>query len=246
MDVKCVACKLLFTGNSKITITFCGHPFDTEYLSKWLETQNCCPECRKPCKEDQMIKICFSRSREASISFQNTPDVIHSASLIHWAALLGLIEEYQTQCMLFVENMSPKTIDGSTPLHYAASNGHSELCKIIMKWIGEKQEEKNPQNVDGNTPLHFAANGGYLETLQILMNEVEEKNPRNNDGYTPLHLAAETGNLEIVKLIINQVPDVLYRMFYGREPKAINFVVETGHMEILYMIIQHIKSHQFI
>ena len=78
------------------------------------------------------------------------------------------------------------------------------------------------------------------------MNEVEEKNPRNNDGYTPLHLAAEKGNLEIVKLIINQVPDVLYRMFYGRESKAINFVGETGRLEILYMIIQHIKSHQFI
>ena len=78
MDIKCVACKLLFTGNSgncKITITFCGHPFDTEFLINWLKTQNSCPECRKPCKEDQMIEICFSRSREARISFQNTPDI---------------------------------------------------------------------------------------------------------------------------------------------------------------------------
>ena len=245
MDIKCVACKLLFTGNSgncKITITFCGHPFDTEFLVNWLKTQNNCPECRKPCKEDQMIEICFSRSREARISFQNTPDIFESSSLLHWAAFYNQIEEYQRNCKFFVENMSPTTIDGSTPLHYAASLGHSEMCKIIFTWI----EEKNPRNVDGNAPLHFAANGGYTETLKILMNEVEEKNPRNNEGYTPLHLAAEQGNLEMVKLIMTQVPDVLYKMVHGKEPKAINFVVETGHVEILQMIIQHIKRHQFV
>ena len=65
---------------------------------------------------------------------------VHSCPLANYKLLFQMI----TQCMLFVENMSPRTIDGSTPLHYAASNGHSELCKIIMNWIEEKEEEKNP------------------------------------------------------------------------------------------------------
>ena len=103
-------------------------------------------------------------------------------------------------------------------------------------------DEKNPKNEDGNTPLHFAANSGYSGTIQILMNEVEEKKTKNNDGYTPLYLAAEKGNLEMVKLIMNQVPEVLHKMFYGKKPKAINFVVESGHLENLNMI----EKHQFI
>jgi ankyrin repeat protein len=224
MDIKCAACMKSFTRNCKISTTFCGHPFHTEFLINWLKTQNNCPKCKKPCTDNLMINIYFSRSGEARIGFQSTIDVVQSAlqSPLHLAALYGQIEEYQRFCREFIENMSPRTVDGSMPLHFAASNGHSEICRIIMNMI----DEKNPKNEDGNTPLHFAANSGYSGTIQILMNEVEEKKPKNNDGYTPLHLAAEKGNLEMVKLIMNQVPEVLHKMFHGKEPKAWYFVTK--------------------
>ena len=246
MDMKCTECKLLFTRNCKITIMFYGHPFHTDFSMKLLKTHNRCPHCKNTCLDFQLIEIHFSRPKKAIIGFQNSVDVVHSATDLHWLALYGQTNLYLFTCMNSCENKSPRTVDGSTPLHYAASNGHLEMCRIILDLKDDMIDEKNPKNVDGNTPLHFAAKVGCSKTLQILMNEVEEKNPKNNDGFTPLHLAAEKGNLEMVKLIMNQVPNVIEKMFYGNEPKAINFVVDSGHIEILNMIICHVESQKIV
>jgi predicted nicotinamide N-methyase len=54
----------------------------------------------------------------------------------------------------------------TTPLHYAAANGHTGVVQLL-KQCGADPMAVNPQQ---NTPLHWAAANGHLETVRILLN----------------------------------------------------------------------------
>ena len=73
---------------------------------------------------------------------------------------------------------------GWTPLHFAAQQGYSEVCKVLL----ENQAEKNPKNNKGWTPLHCAAQKGKLNVCKTLIEAGLEVNSINNKGETPLKL----------------------------------------------------------
>jgi ankyrin repeat protein len=106
-------------------------------------------------------------------------------------------------CRFIVENNPGKiALDntsswwhGWTPLHTAAFKGHSEIYKIIMEVVADK----NPV-VQGFSPLHLAAIEGKLEMCRLILENVNDKNPVDNNGKTPKDIAKEYNELEIVKL----------------------------------------------
>ena len=93
--------------------------------------------------------------------------------------------------------------DGSSPLHFAAYNGHLEVCKLIMDNI----TDKNPTNMEGETPFHFAAKKGQLAVCQFMLENLSDKNPRDRVGITPLHHSAQYGHVELCKLIMENLVD---------------------------------------
>ena len=66
--------------------------------------------------------------------------------------------------------------NGSTPLHLAAQEGHSSICRLIM----HQMVDKNPANGFGITPLHYAAEEGHIAVCRLLIWQVEDKNPPDN------------------------------------------------------------------
>ena len=89
---------------------------------------------------------------------------------------------------MILENLAeknPAAKNGDTPFHYAAKNGHLDICKAICKLI----QNKNPANLDGNTPLHFAAANGHLEICKYLIENGGNKYLENQKGFTPYYLA---------------------------------------------------------
>ena len=61
MNSACSTCFETFTSISDISTTPCGHVFHTYCIEKWLKNgRNFCPQCRKVCKTDQIIKLYFS------------------------------------------------------------------------------------------------------------------------------------------------------------------------------------------
>ena len=124
---------------------------------------------------------------------------------------------------------------GRTPLHWAASNGHFEVCKLII----DGTSNKNPAEIeyDGNTPLHFAATYGHLEVCQLIMNNVTDKNPANwSEGKTPLHLAARDGEIEVVQYFVGCLIEknptnqngltVMHLAAFGGQLDIINYYLE--------------------
>ena len=68
-----------------------------------------------------------------------------------------------------VEDKSgPKDAAGRTPLHCAASRGHTDICKIILDQV----DDVNPLDKDGNTPLSLAAEFDHKETCALLRSKI--------------------------------------------------------------------------
>ena len=68
-----------------------------------------------------------------------------------------------------LQEKNPRNSRGETPLHYAAENGHFEVCKLIIEWV----DDKSPRNDNGITPLQKAKSKGHLEIYRFIMEKIE-------------------------------------------------------------------------
>ena len=63
MNIACSTCLESFTSKSDISTTPCGHVFHTHCIEEWLKNgQKNCPQCRKTCRQNQILKLYFSQS----------------------------------------------------------------------------------------------------------------------------------------------------------------------------------------
>ncbi|KAJ6674141.1 ANKYRIN REPEAT FAMILY PROTEIN [Salix viminalis] len=93
-------------------------------------------------------------------------------------------------------------IDGlTTSLHVAASGGHTDIVKEILKARLDFAWKKDLQ---GCTPLHLCCKKGHLEvTRELLRFEAELSSLEDNDGRTPLHWAAIKGRVNVIDEILS-------------------------------------------
>ena len=62
---------------------------------------------------------------------------------------------------------NPVNNGGSTPLDWAAFNGHSEVCKVLL----EIKVDKNPTNNAGRTPLYYASENGHSVICKYIIDK---------------------------------------------------------------------------
>ena len=93
---------------------------------------------------------------------------------------------------------NPSDNSGKIPLHYAAKNGHLDICKLIYENINNKSQSDN----FGQTPLHYAAENGHLDICKLIYENIDNKNPRDNSNKTPIDLAASKKRWPVVRFLI--------------------------------------------
>ena len=65
INITCSTCLESFTSGCDISTTPCGHVFHTGCITRWLDGNNNCSQCRKDCEIGQIIKLYFSESQSA-------------------------------------------------------------------------------------------------------------------------------------------------------------------------------------
>jgi len=82
--------------------------------------------------------------------------------------------------------LEAKDIDGNTPLHWAARQGHVEIVRLLCDQRADVEARDN----DEWRPLHWAAYCGHITVVKELIEERNaEINARINDGCSALSLA---------------------------------------------------------
>lgn len=76
-------------------------------------------------------------------------------------------------------------LDGTTPLHLAAMNGHASVCEVLIR----NGADAEAATCDGDTPLHFGAKNGEEEVVRLLLSSGAARGARNRSGKTPKQVA---------------------------------------------------------
>ncbi|KAK7423870.1 hypothetical protein QQX98_000741 [Neonectria punicea] len=74
--------------------------------------------------------------------------------------------------------ISPALVNGSQPVHSAASRGTAEHVKILL----DNGAPVNTRNKDGRTPLHWAANGSCWDSVELLLDQGADASTRSDES----------------------------------------------------------------
>ena len=87
---------------------------------------------------------------------------------------------------------------GETYLHWAAFNGHVNICKSLEA----KGADIHLCTSNGGSALYWAAYNGHLDTVKYLISKGAAVDKQNNDGDTALHDAARKGRASVVDFLL--------------------------------------------
>ncbi|XP_050675946.1 ankyrin repeat domain-containing protein 39-like isoform X1 [Leptidea sinapis] len=94
---------------------------------------------------------------------------------------------------------------GYTALHYAARNGHLEICKFLL----ENGALIDITTKSGKaTPLHKASAAGKISTVRYLIESGANLQVKDDDGKTILHKAVEGKHIHLIETLLAACPQL--------------------------------------
>jgi len=159
-----------------------------------------------------------------------------------------------------------KTENGTTPLIRAASKGHAEIVKILLKrggdpyianWYGNAlhcaaeagecstilaliQHGVDPdiRSELGRTALNCTVDHNHAKAAETLIANGADSDARDSPGCTVLHRAVRENALEIVDLLLTKsLIDVDVRETFGNNT-ALHFAVRDGNSLLIHKLLQ--------
>jgi ankyrin repeat protein len=110
--------------------------------------------------------------------------------------MLAALKGQQDVVMKLIARDADINKPGWAPLHYAATNGHVAIMKVLL----EKHAFIDAQSPNGTTPLMMAAMYGSSEAVKLLVDEGADQAMKNQQGMTALDFAkkANRGDAALV------------------------------------------------
>ena len=121
---------------------------------------------------------------------------------LHCASFFGIVELVTVLIHGEGYQVDQQDCTGSTPLAWAASNGHEGVVKILLE---HKNVDPNRLDKCGRTPLGWAAIEGHEAVVRLLLKREDvdpDRQDRNGEG--PLGWAAIKGHEGVIKLLLER------------------------------------------
>lgn len=99
----------------------------------------------------------------------------------------------------------PAGASGYTPLHYAAREGHLDVCELLLS-LGADVNATTTSG--GATALHRAAFTGQLRIVQLLLQAGAAPAAQDTDGQTALHKAEQQGHAAVAAALRAACPSL--------------------------------------
>ena len=155
--------------------------------------------CEHFCKNHE--HICGGHSVS---NLNQTLDELDFERGIWYAAQFGDFEKVQKLIRNGVD-VDLRDSAGYTSLHYAARNGHLNICKLLL----ENKADIDAVTRSGRaTALHRACSAGHVKIVKYLVEQKADGKLIDGDGKTVLHRAAEVNNFEICQTITSTYPEL--------------------------------------
>ena len=109
------------------------------------------------------------------------------------------VEEFIRDCKadLPIQLVDRRGPNGYTPMHEAASIGHSKVLQVLLKYNADPNCWANYKY----TPLHLAASGGHVHCVRVLLANNADIANTDEYGKTPIQTAELNYKRDVVKLL---------------------------------------------
>ena len=151
---------------------------------------------------------------------------------IHDAAESGDLEKVTALLAADPSLVNANDEHGTTPLFKAASEGHSEVVKLLL----DKGASVDAKADTGVTPLLLASQNGHLEVVKLLLGKGAAIDTKAKNGAYSLFLAAEDGHLDVVELLLDKGAEINAKGYTGATPLLI--AAKTDHPEVAKVLLE--------
>ena len=127
-----------------------------------------------------------------------------------------------------------KTKTGKNCLHIAASNGHLNLCKVLIK---KYYIDVNLTDNDGFTALYYSIQNNRYELVKLLAENGADIHVKAETGINCLHIAAFRGHLSLCKYLIDK-HNFDVHMTDNMGLTALHFSTIKGSYEVIKFLIE--------
>ena len=140
-----------------------------------------------------------SQQRSYSVQKSTPPARSLDKADIYTASRAGHLTQVQDLIKHHTSTVNVRDEHSSTPLHYAAGNGHLPVVTFLIS----QKAFKNNRNSQGMTPLLNAVANGHLDIVKYLISERAFTFVLDNEGNGPLHLAAKHNHPKILEWLLS-------------------------------------------
>jgi len=103
---------------------------------------------------------------------------------------------------------------GWTPLHYAATSGHTELIQLLL----DESAYIDAESPNGTTPLMMAARYGNAKAVQLLIDEGADILLKNQLGLSAVDFAVQGNRPDSLKLVQEAIQVTEQKKRAGKAP----------------------------
>lgn len=147
-----------------------------------------------------------SPRKDSSPRIAARKDPAQLAALTHRlanAARLGDVNAVRS-CLHYGAAEGARDVHGWTPLHYAAAEGHVEVCSLILELAAERGGSATvaeAQLPDLSTPLMLATEEAHMSVARLLLAHGARASCKDEGGFTALDRCAAPVQNEFVALL---------------------------------------------
>ena len=155
------------------------------------------------------------------------------AAPLYYAAMLGFRDLAEH---LIAEHPEHVTVRGGlevTPLHVAASAGHSDILMLLI----EHGADMNGRGIHGDTPLLRASRNAKLEAGQCLLDRGANINARDRQGHTPLMDAVCQGQVDFARMLLERGAVIDAQSEFGMT--ALHYAVGNKYPRAVQLLLEH-------
>ncbi|KAJ8511702.1 hypothetical protein OPV22_002136 [Ensete ventricosum] len=123
-----------------------------------------------------------------------------------------------------------------SPLHIAASLGHSDFVREIL---AVNPELAHGRNREGRSALHLAAAQGHLPVVKELLQHAAAARlclATDNDGFMPAHTAALQGRLDVLTVLLDACPESA-RAVTSQGDSILHLTVKSNSFETVQLLL---------
>ena len=113
------------------------------------------------------------------------------------ALMLAALAGYQDICQQLIQRGANVNKPGWTPLHYAATSGHTSLIRLFL----DNYAYIDAASPNGSTPLMMAAMYGTQDATKLLLDAGADPTLKNMKGLSAIDFARQVQREDMVLLI---------------------------------------------